>query len=128
VLLCHGLNKAFLVPDSCRATEGNGNSISGDITDDTVEKRLEQHLFQLFLDNLAVVLDFMILQDIHNICTFSLNIKLICTHCESSLFCLFLKLIQLNYIFSDDVHILYIYFVMINKTTNICFGIPGVSI
>jgi hypothetical protein len=64
VLLCHGLNKAFLVPDSCRATEGNGNSISGDITDDTVEKRLEQ---QLFLDNLAVVLDFLILQDKHNI-------------------------------------------------------------
>ena len=64
MLLCHGLNKAFLVPDSCRATEGNGNSISGDITDDTVEKRLEQ---QLFLDNLAVVLDFLILQDKHNI-------------------------------------------------------------
>ena len=67
MLLCHGLNKAFLVPDSCRATEGNGKSISGDITDDTVEKRLEQHLFQLFLDNLAVVLDFLILQDKHNI-------------------------------------------------------------
>jgi hypothetical protein len=61
------LNKAFLVPDSCRATEGNGNSISSDITDDTIEKRLEQHLFQLFLDNLAVVLDFLILQDKHNI-------------------------------------------------------------
>ena len=26
---------------------------------------------------------FLILQDKHNICTFSLNIKLICTHCET---------------------------------------------
>ena len=80
---------------------------------------LEWHLFQLFLDNLAVVLDFMILQDIHNICTFSLNIKLICTHCESSLFCLFLKLIQLNYIFPDNMHIYYIYFSKINKDRHI---------
>jgi len=30
-------NKEFLVPDSCRATERNGNSISPDITDDTNE-------------------------------------------------------------------------------------------
>ena len=37
VLLGHGLNKAFLVPDSCRATERNGNSISADVTDDTIE-------------------------------------------------------------------------------------------
>jgi len=28
-------NKVFLVPDSCRATESNGNSISTDVTDDT---------------------------------------------------------------------------------------------
>ena len=48
MLLCHELNKAFLVPESCRATEGNDNSISGDITDDTIEKRQERHLFQLF--------------------------------------------------------------------------------
>ena len=31
-------NKVFLLPDSCRATERNGNSISPDITDDTNEK------------------------------------------------------------------------------------------
>jgi hypothetical protein len=37
MLLCHGPNKAFLVPDSCRATERNGNSISLDITDDANE-------------------------------------------------------------------------------------------
>ena len=30
-------NKVFLVPDSCRATERNGNSISPDIIDDTNE-------------------------------------------------------------------------------------------
>ena len=31
-------NKAFLVADSYRATERNGNSISVDVTDDTIEK------------------------------------------------------------------------------------------
>ena len=34
MLLGHGHNKAFLVPDLERATERNGNSISSD-TDDT---------------------------------------------------------------------------------------------
>jgi len=38
VLFSHGPNKAFLVPDSCRATERNGNSISIDVTDDAIEK------------------------------------------------------------------------------------------
>ena len=33
----HGPNKAFLVPDSCRATERKGYSISSDVTDDTIE-------------------------------------------------------------------------------------------
>jgi len=37
VLLCDGSNKAFLVPNSCRVTERNGNSISADVTDDTIE-------------------------------------------------------------------------------------------
>jgi len=46
-------------------------------------KRLELRLFQLFSDNLAVVLDFLILQDKHNISTLSLNIKLICTRYET---------------------------------------------
>jgi hypothetical protein len=40
-------------------------------------------LFQLFSDNFAVVLDFLILQDKHNIHTLLLNIKLICTRCET---------------------------------------------
>ena len=30
-------NIAFLVPDSCLATERNGNSISTDVTDDAFE-------------------------------------------------------------------------------------------
>jgi hypothetical protein len=34
VLVSYGPNKAFLVPDSCKATERNGNSISTDVTDD----------------------------------------------------------------------------------------------
>jgi len=37
LLFSHGSNKAFLVPDSCRATEINGNSISADVTDDAIE-------------------------------------------------------------------------------------------
>ena len=37
MLLGHGSNEAFLVPDSCGATERNGNSISSDVTDDTIE-------------------------------------------------------------------------------------------
>jgi len=32
----HGPNKAFLVPDSCRVTGRNGNSISADVIDDTI--------------------------------------------------------------------------------------------
>ena len=37
VLYGHGPNEAFLVTDSCRATERNGYSISADVTDDTIE-------------------------------------------------------------------------------------------
>jgi hypothetical protein len=37
VLFSHGPNKAFLVPDLSRATERNGNSISADVTDDTIK-------------------------------------------------------------------------------------------
>ena len=69
MLLGHGPNKAFLAPDSCRATERNGNSISSDVTDDTIENNyfLERRLFQLFSENLAVVLDFLILLNKYNI-------------------------------------------------------------
>jgi hypothetical protein len=34
---CHGRNNRFLVPDVCRATEGNGISIRADVAEDTVE-------------------------------------------------------------------------------------------
>ena len=37
MLLGHGPNKAFLVLDSFRATDRNGNSINADVTDDTIE-------------------------------------------------------------------------------------------
>jgi len=37
VLLGHGPNKTFLVPDSYRATERNSKSIKADVTDDTIE-------------------------------------------------------------------------------------------
>ena len=36
VLLIHGPNTAFLVPDSCRATERNSNSISADVPDNAI--------------------------------------------------------------------------------------------
>ena len=36
MLFSDGPDKAFLVPDSCRVTEGNGNSINADLTDDTI--------------------------------------------------------------------------------------------
>ena len=80
----HGPNKAFLVPDSCRATERNRSNISTDVTDYiTSLKRLERRLFQLFSDNLAGVLDFFILHDKHNIRILSFNIKLIWARCET---------------------------------------------
>ena len=67
-----------------------------------------------FLDNLAVGLNFFFtLQDKHNIRTLLEHIKCICTGCEtgqkSNLFYLFLMLVLLNYIFSDnaDVYCLY---------------------
>jgi hypothetical protein len=37
MLFSNGPNKAFLVPDSCRATERNGNSIRADLTENTTE-------------------------------------------------------------------------------------------
>ena len=64
-------------------TERNGNRINADVTDDINVNDLNHACLINFLDNLAVVLDFLILQDNYNICTLSLNIKLICTRCET---------------------------------------------
>jgi hypothetical protein len=82
VLLCHEPNKAVMVPDSNRAIERNGSSISADFIEHHW-KRLERCFYQLFADNLAVVMEFFTLQDKDNICTLSVNILLICTGCET---------------------------------------------
>jgi hypothetical protein len=37
VLFSNGPDKAFLVPDPCRATERNGNSTSANVTNDIIE-------------------------------------------------------------------------------------------
>ena len=47
----------------------------------TPMQTIRRRLLQLFTDELAV--DFLMLQDKHNMRTFSLNIKLICTRCET---------------------------------------------
>jgi len=37
VLVSNGTNKAFMVHDSCRATERNDNSMRADVTGDSIE-------------------------------------------------------------------------------------------
>ena len=113
MLLGHESNKTFLVPDSCRATERNGNSI--------------------FSENFTGVLDFLIVQDDQNIRKLSLKIK-INLHAlrnrlekltNDSLFYLFLKLVQINFIFAENVRILY---TSLNKNTAWLLKISLVSI
>ena len=77
---------------------------------------LEWRLFLIFSGKVAVVLDFLTLQDKHNICTLSVNKTFIWNRCETgkktrrtSFFFLFLKLVEINYIFVDNVCILSIY-------------------
>jgi hypothetical protein len=48
ILYGHEPNKAFLVPDSCRETERNGNSINSDVTDDTIENNSNDACFNYF--------------------------------------------------------------------------------
>ena len=77
-------------------------------------------MFLSFLSKTDKLSDFLTLQDKHKIRTLSLNIKFICTRCENrpeklakgSLLCLFLKLVQINFIFTDNVRILYIYYLV----------------
>jgi hypothetical protein len=52
----------------------NCDSISADFSED-----INKNVFLLFLDKITVVLDYFILQDKHNICTLSENVKFICT-------------------------------------------------
>jgi hypothetical protein len=44
MLLGHGPNTTFLVPDSCRATDRNSNSINADVRDDTIENNIRMTL------------------------------------------------------------------------------------
>ena len=77
----------------------------------------------LVSDNLAGVLEILILQDKHNIRTLSLNIKInlhslrnrLQKLAKYSFFYLFLKLVQINYIFSDNVRILYMSLLMLTR-------------
>jgi hypothetical protein len=61
----------------------NGNSIRADFTKDTIKKRLELRLFLFFSDNLTVILEFLTLQDKHNLRTLSEYIKSILTCWET---------------------------------------------
>ena len=78
---------------------------------------LEWRLFLIFSGKLAVVFDLFTLQDKHNIRTLSVNITFIWNRCETDgkarrrlAFSLFLKLVEINFIFVDNVCILFIYF------------------
>jgi hypothetical protein len=78
---------------------------------------LEWRLFLIFSGKLAVVFDFLTLQDKHNIRTWSVNITFIWNRCETArkarrrlAFFLFLKLVEINFKFVDNVCILFIYF------------------
>ena len=86
------LTKLFWYPIHVEWMVRNGNSISMDV-----------------LEDITVVLDFLTWQDNHNICTLSVNVKFILHWCEtfqkSFLFYLFIKLLQINLIFSNNVHI-----------------------
>ena len=47
-------------------------------------KRFENNFFLHYSDNLADVFDFLTLQDMHNMPTLSINIKIICTAAKQS--------------------------------------------
>ena len=51
MLLSHGPNKAFLVPDSCRVKIRHGNIISTDVIEDTFEKIRTTHVSALSRHN-----------------------------------------------------------------------------
>ena len=114
MLFNNGHNKVFLVPDSCRATK-EIVMVYALTSLMTPMETIRRRLLQLFTDELAV--DFLMLQDKHNMRTFLFNIKLILHSlrdmleklASGSIFYLFLKLVQINYKFSDNLRTLYIY-------------------
>ena len=87
----------FLVLDLCRATASNY-----DISADAYRTRLERRLFLLSLDGCFGQINTIYKQEI--------NLHSLLT--KGSLFYLFLKLVQLDFLFSDDVRILSIYLKM----------------
>jgi hypothetical protein len=131
VLFSHGFNKACLIPDSYRATERNGNSISVDFTEYSIKNDENDACFCPFLTIWQLSWTFYFtLQYKHNIRTLSVNIKLtnllsLSPRNRSEKFAkeyflyLFLTLIQINIIFCDDVCILYIY---CSNGQNLCVG------
>ena len=96
----------LLIPYSCWAMVRNSNSINKDFTEDTITTWLERCLFLLFL---AVVLGFLTLQDKYNIRICRKIYYSFFTRCEtgqkSSLFYQSLKVVQINFIFCDNVRI-----------------------
>ena len=65
MLFSHEPNKALLIPDTCRTTERNGNSISPDVTDDAIENdwtKLVSAIFRQFSNCFGLL----ILHDKHN--------------------------------------------------------------
>jgi hypothetical protein len=74
MLLSHGPNKTFLVPDSCRAIVRNGSSINADLTEDTIENDYNDACFSYFQAILALVLEFLRLQYEEKIRTLLVNI------------------------------------------------------
>ena len=103
MLFSNGPNKAFMVPDSCRATERNGNSTSANVTDDII-KNMNGVFFSYFQIIWQVSWTSLYRRINKIICTFSLDIQLICIRCETGnnnspiarFFYLFLKLVQIN--------------------------------
>ena len=107
---------AFLVPSSYWATVRNGNTISADLTENINKTiRLERRLLLLFLDNLSVVLCFLILPDKSNIRTLSENnthvihLRSLRNRSENLayglLFYLSVKLVQVNYIYFPTLYV-----------------------
>ena len=64
-MLCsHEPNKAFLIPDTCRTTERNGNSINPDVTDDAIENDCFSYFQTIW--QLLWTFGLLILHDKHN--------------------------------------------------------------
>jgi hypothetical protein len=80
------------------ATLRNGNSLSTNFREDTIENDYNDACFSYFQTSWHLFLDFLTLQDKHNIRTFFVKKKLICARCETDqkglLLYLFLKLLQ----------------------------------